>query len=391
MRIGIDATFLRADSLYSGMGVYVRCLAEALNALPKRHDIVLLGYGPRPAAAPAGLSWQAIPRLSRGKIGPWLSHQLALPQLARHLHLDVLHIPGVNLRLSQPGIPFGLPCPLVVTMHDAIPLVYYGHAGPPLPRRLRLGYRVALAATQRAAAVITVSETSRRDLMRTSTINPSRLHVIPNGLDFVPPPREQVGARQRPLGITPPYLLYAGSYEPRKNLLGTVAGYRQALAVRDLPPLVLLVERESGHREGVMREVAASGVSEHLRFVHSLPDAALGALYRGASLFLYPSHYEGFGFTPLQAMASGVPVVASTAGSLPEVLGDAATYVESTSTEAIGQAIVDLWDRPEWAADLASRGVIRARQFRWDRAAQATLQVYETVGGMATTFAACPS
>lgn len=379
MRIGIDATFLGVASVNSGMGVYVRSLTEALRTVGSDHDVQLLGYGPRPSAAPAGLAWHEIPVVSVGKAGPWLSHQIALPRLAQRLQLDILHIPGVNLRLSQPGVPLQSPCPLVVTLHDAIPLIYYGKGGPPLPPRLRVAFCVALAATKRADAVITVSETSRRDIARSTTISTSRLWVVPNGIDFPAPCSRQLPSLLRHLGLTGPYLLYAGSYEPRKNLLGAVAGYRHALAACTLPPLVMLVERESGHRDSVMREVAASGVADKLHFLHSLTDAEQAALYAGASLFLYPSHYEGFGFPPLQAMACGVPVIASAAGSLPEVLGRAATYVPSSSTAALGQAIVALWVDPARAMAMAARGRIQARQFRWDRTALGTLAVYETV------------
>lgn len=376
MRVGIDASFLRSSSLHTGMGVYTSQLLAAL-APDTSHEIVLLGYGDRPPAAPDRLPWHALPPLPAGKASPWLSHQAVLPRAARRLGLDLLHIPGVNLRLSQPGVPFAAPCPLVVTLHDAIPLVYYGRQGPALPWRLRLGYRVALRAIGRAAAVITVSATSRRDILAHLRLRPARVHVVHNGLAFPPrPPRSRALALLAERGVVPPYLLYAGSFEPRKNLLATVAAYRQAATSRDLPPLVLVVERESGYRAAVMEEVARSGVADRLIFLHSLPDEALAALYYHADLLVYPSRYEGFGFVPLQGLACGIPVIASHTGALPEILGDAAHYIDPASVNEIAGAIGRLVADREAAAALAARGPAQAARFTWALAAERTLAVY---------------
>lgn len=378
MRVGIDATLLRAETLYTGMGQYTRSLISALASCSKDHEFVLLGYRPRPPGLPEPLVWQVMRQLPLGKPGPWLSHQVVLGTVAHRLQLDVLHIPGVNLRLSAPGVPLWAPCPLVVTMHDVIPLLYYGRMGPPLPWRLRLGYRLALVAVCRAAAVITVSETSRHDILKSTGVPPGRLHVIHNGVDFpsAPTPKEATAILAR-LGIERPYALYAGSYEPRKNLLGAVAGYRHALARRALPPMVLLVERESGWRNSTMEAVGRSGVADHLHFLHSLSDEEMAALFHNASLFIYPSFYEGFGLPPVQALACGVPVIAARSGSLPEVLGDAAYFVDAASPEEIGEAIARLIEDQALVRELAARGPVQASLYRWERAARETVRVYE--------------
>lgn len=390
MRLGIDATFLEGSGCYTGMGVYTRGLVTGLATVATDHEIVLLGYGPEPPDIPSRLRWERIPAFPVGRATRWLGHQWALPIVARRLGLDLLHVPGVNLRLSQPGVPLWLPCPLAVTIHDAIPVTYYGRIGPPLPWRLRLGYRLAILAARRARIVFTVSETSRRDLVNALGLNSRRVQVVYNGLDTpAPPDKGAERAALARLGIDPPYLLYAGSYEPRKNLIGAVAAYRQALDRQDLPPLVLIVERESGHRTAALAAVAAFGVSKHLHFVHSLSDTDLTALYRQAQLFVYPSLAEGFGFAPLQALALGVPVVAARAGALPEVLGDAARFADPLSVENLASAIVELLDRPGEREALAARGPARAARFRWDVAARGVLDGYRaalaTPGGCART------
>jgi glycosyltransferase involved in cell wall biosynthesis len=130
-----------------------------------------------------------------------------------------------------------------------------------------------------------------------------------------------------------------------------------------------------------MAEVERSGVAGRLRFVHSLSDVEVAALYRGATLFVYPSHYEGFGFAPLQALAAGVPVVASSAGSLPEVLGDAALFVDPRSVDEIAGGIVRLLTDAAAAGELAARGARQAARYRWDAAARTTLDAFRQVAG----------
>jgi glycosyltransferase involved in cell wall biosynthesis len=338
--------------------------------------VILFGYEERPPAAPERLAWQRLPRMRAGKASAWLSHQWVLPNVARKLAVDVLHIPGINVRLSRPGVPFRSPCPLVVTMHDVIPLTYYGRQASPLPWRLRLGFRLGLLATRRAGRIITVSETARKDLLRHLALRPERVVAVLNGLDRC---WHDAAEGASPRGE--PYLLYAGSYEQRKNLLGTAEAYRRALSERDLPPLVLLVERESGHKDAVMAAVRKLGVIDHLRFVHSLSDEELVRLYRGASMFLFPSFYEGFGFPPLQALAARVPVIASRTSSLPEVLGDAACYVDPTSPAELAEAIIRLHDDRCYARDLAARGPRQAAGFTWNAAARQTLAAYQQAVG----------
>jgi glycosyltransferase involved in cell wall biosynthesis len=240
--------------------------------------------------------------------------------------------------------------------------------------------------------VITVSETSRRDLLNLTSLRPAQLKVVHNGVPAmeVPPASARLRILRR-LKIEPPYLLYAGSYEPRKNLLRAVEAYGEAAVQRDLPPLVLLVERESGHRERTVRAIEAGGLSRRLRWVHSLSEDELAVVYAEATLLLYPSLYEGFGFPPLQAMALGIPVIASDRGSLPEILGRAAHYVEPTSTSSIREAILSIVGDDGHASALAAAGRQQARLYRWETAARQTRAVYQEVAQARAAAALAPS
>lgn len=376
MRIGIDGTFLEAESLFTGMGRYTLGLVRGLASFTNQHEIILLGYGFRPDILPETVHWHRLSRASDSRWLVWIQHQLLLPYAAAKLGLDLFHSPGVNMRLSRPGVPHVMPCPRVITVHDAIPVVYYGKAAPKLPWRLRLGYWLGLVAARTSAATITVSETSRRDLAHHTSLKANDIHVVHNGLDPLEAP-ENAQAIRRSMGLPDSYLLYAGSYEPRKNVLGAVEAYRSAMKQIELPPMVLLVERESGYRTQVMRAVHRHGPTDRLHFVHSLSEKELVALIAGASVLLYPSYYEGFGFPPLEAMTLGVPVITSDRGSLPEILGDAAYYADPDSAFELSEAIVTLLKNQSEADHLAKRGRQRAGRYRWQETARSTLMVYE--------------
>lgn len=377
LRIGIDATFMEGDSLYTGMGTYTYELVQGMAAHSSEVELTLLGNGERPPSAPTAHRWHRLSPRSQSRWGRRLLHQVATTRAIRRLDLDLYHVPGLNMRISQPGIPLVATCPLVVTVHDAIPLVYYGTR---LPRRLRLGFWIGIQAARRADMVITVSETSRADLLRVTPLLPERVMVIHNGAPKMEaPPQAQRDAILDRLNIEPPYLLYAGSYEPRKNLIKAVRAYAEAARSRRLPPLVLLVERESGYRASAMDSIEGLGLGEPIKLIHSLTGAELATVFAEASLLLYPSLYEGFGFPPLQAMALGVPVVASEYGALPEILGQAAHFVDPTSTASISQAIVEVLDDPEHAAGLVAAGERRARGFSWERTVRETVAVYREI------------
>jgi len=382
VRVGIDATFLEAGALHSGMGVYTRGLVSALAAEPGlAPDLVLLSYE-RPQAAPPELAWYPLPRLRVGKLSAWLSHQVLLGRAARRCQLDLLHVPGVNVRLSRPGVPLLTSCPLVVTLHDVIPLCFYnGRLGPKLPWKLTWAVRLALLAVRRAARVITVSRSARQDILRYTSIPAERVVAIYNGLDPRPARRTASAAALAHRGVPQDYVLYAGSFEPRKNFVGAVAGYCEAVRrLPSVPPLVALVERDSGHRPAAVAALAASGVHDRVVLVDSLADDELWQLYAGARCMLYPSLYEGFGFPPLQALACGVPVVASPAGALAEVLADAPLYIDPRAPEDIARGLITVLNEPMRAASMRQLGDQVARRYRWDTCAAQTLEVYRQVG-----------
>lgn len=366
MRIGIDGRYI-ADH-YPGIGRYTFSLVEALSRLAadatfvvalqpgqpnSRYDLDQLAARPNVRLAPFPLS----PRSPL--------EQVRWPQAARHWALDVFHAPYFCM-------PYALPCPSVVTIYDLIPLVF--PQGFSAAQRLSFRLMVALA-VRRARAVIAVSAATRADLLRYFKLSPDRVHVTPLAADasFYPRPPAEVAAVRARYGLPDAYVLYMGINKPHKNLPRLIEAYAKIGAA---PPLVL-AGREDPRYPEARRQAEVLGLGGRVVFPGDIAGADLPALYSGASLFVFPSLYEGFGLPPLEAMACGTPVVCSNRASLPEIVGDAALTFDPYDVDAIASALRRALDDAGLRADLRARGLARAAQFSWDHTAQETFKIYQ--------------
>jgi len=199
--------------------------------------------------------------------------------------------------------------------------------------------------------------------------------VIHNSIDFPPNTSGEALAR---LGVQPPYILYAGSFEPRKNLVGAAAAY--ALLARDVPhDLVAVVERQSGHSQDALTELRKMGLGDRVKLVHSLPEADLRALYTGADVLFFPSLAEGFGYPPLQAAACSLPAVVADLPPLRETLGDWPVYVNPRRPDEMASALRRLLADSNSRARMAETGPALAARFSPGTNTEAHLEVYRRV------------
>ncbi len=283
--------------------------------------------------------------------------------LGRLRAADVVFAPSV-------AVPPRRRRPLVVTVHDAAPNLFPDS----FPARGLRFHRAGLeAAARRADLVITVSESSRAELIEHTSIPEGRVRVVPNGVDLDIASADEAAALATRLGLADrPYVLWVGSLEPRKNA-EALLGLPAALAAAGLPHRLVLAGPEGwGPTAQAARKAAAAAPAGSLRLLGLVAAADLAPLYRGASLFCFPSLHEGFGLPVLEAMAQGTPVLCSTASSLPEVGGPAARYVTDPGEEAWAAAVVDLLGDETALASLASGGPARAAGFPWAACARAT-------------------
>jgi glycosyltransferase involved in cell wall biosynthesis len=364
MTLSVGLIHYGLDRSHGGIGRYTAELARALAG--RGVSVCPLWAGARPAGA-GGCALPGAYRLP----GLLTLGQAAIARVARRLRLDVLHDPTGAMPLRLAGAA------RVVTLHDAIPYIY-----PQTSARLDwLIYRVWLPwAARAAAAVITDSKQSQEDLVTHLPLPPERVTIVPLAADerFRPLPAAAVAPVLRHYGIDPPYILYVGALEARKNLPRLLAAYARLRRWSERWRLVIVGARK-WQSSPIFETVERLALASRVTFTGYVADEHLPALYAGADLFIFPSLYEGFGLPVLEAMACGAPVVASNASSLPEVAGDAAILVDPTDVEQIAAAMWLVLSQPALAAALRDRGLARAAQFSWDRTARETVAVYEAV------------
>ncbi len=262
-----------------------------------------------------------------------------------------------------------------MTVHDLAFLRFPGL----FPRAWRALYRAGLAAAvRRAHVILTPSRHTAEDLLERTRARPERIHVVPLAASLEHGAGDPERVLER-LKVPRPYVLFVGTLEPRKNLVRLVRAYRR-VAADGLPHALVLAGPLGWRPKALHRELALRGPGEVV-LTGPLPPADLDALYRGADLFAYPSLYEGFGLPVLEAMARGVPTVASATSSIPEVAGDAAILVDPRSVRELARAISDVLADRDLAERLAFRGRARAARFSWEETARGTLRAYEAALG----------
>jgi glycosyltransferase involved in cell wall biosynthesis len=364
VRIGIDARKLHDY----GIGTYIRNLLRQLARLDHTTEFVLLSRPDDVTALSAlGENFRAVPS---GAGNYSVSEQVSIPFALKREGVTLFHAPHYVL-------PPLVACRSVVTIHDCIHLMFPQY----LPNRLALSYaRGSIAmATRRATRIMTVSDSSKRDIMRFFGTSGDKIDVIPNAYDerFGIAPREDEIARVRErYQLQDEFVLYAGNVKPHKNLERLIEAFH-LVRQRGLDHVKLvLIGDDISKYAALRRAVHRNQLHKYVRFLGYLPEETLRALYRLASVFVFPSLYEGFGLPPLEAMASGTPVVTSNVSSLPEVAGDAAVLVDPYSPEAIAEGIIQVLTNPTLREDLRVRGLARARQFSWETSVQRVREIY---------------
>ncbi len=368
MHIALDVR--ATGSHFPGIGRATVGLLQGLHASDEPFRIELIVNSSRPPLADRSVL-QDDERFRWHTVGatPFsLRQQWELPALARRLMPNCWHAP-YYIR------PFwGLP-PTVVTVYDLI-----GQRVPSsLPsRRARLLFVLAMRLSIcEACAVITSSQASARDLQALYHVPLERLHVVPLAVDarFRPQPEAALRSMRALYTLPSRYLLYLGSNKPHKQALVAVQAF--TLLIQQDPTLSDLQLVVAGRWDERFPEArrAAAPYSDRILFRPDIADADLPTLLAGATAFVFPSLYEGFGLPPLEAMACGTPVVVSNRSSLPEVIGDAGLLVEP-SAPAFAAALARLLHDAALLATLRERGMQRAAAFTWERVARSTLGVY---------------
>jgi glycosyltransferase involved in cell wall biosynthesis len=357
MKIAIDVRKWRDY----GIGTYVRNLVRHLARID--HDTTyLLFCNPADESALRDMAENFVPVVD-GSAQYRLREHVSLPLKLRRLGAELLHSPHYVR-------PLFCPVPSVVTIHDCIHLLFPQY----LPNRMAYNYARFMmgSAIRNSAIVFTVSEASRGDILRFfPETDPEKVHVVPNAIDAEllrdPGEEERERVRER-YQLRSRFVLFAGNVKPHKNLERLIRAFARVRGQEGNEDLRLVLLGDDVSRYGSLRRTAdEAGVRQDVRFFGFVPHETLAALYRMATVFAFPSLYEGFGLPPLEAMACGTPVVTSRLSSLPEVVGDGALLVDPYSEDEIAHGIARLLDDQDLRARLVERGLERAASYSWER------------------------
>lgn len=348
-----------------GIGRYMKCLAESVIAQAPQHEYLLilppegecLVHAPNAQKLCTGLKYYSF------------REQFELPRILSRHKVDLLHSPHFLLPLVRP-------CSAVATIHDVI----YMACPEDLPSSAgRLYYRAMMNACSRMATrIVTDSEHSKDEIIRYLHADPAKIEVVYPAVDsfFQSPadPAEVASGRSR-FGIDRDYIVCVGIYKPRKNHAGLLKAFQ--LLLKDGVQSQLVIAGPMGEGNSILQRLAAElGIARHVVFTGFVNDADLRALYSGARVCVCPSFYEGFGFTVLEAMACGTPVVCSSATSLPEVAGKAALYFDPHKPEEMAVQLLRAFSGDSLRTSLIADGRSNLLRFSWEETAQQTLEVY---------------
>ena len=370
MHIAIDA-----HSVGSGLGgneTYVTNLIEALAEIDSVNRYTL--YVTKTAAIERfGDRWPNVELRHTLPHTPLVRIPITLSLELRRRPVDILHV-----QYTSP--PF-TPCPVVNTIHD----LSFEHLPETFKRRSWRQMRLTIRrSAQTATQIITDSNFSREDILRTYKLSPDRVTATPLAASakFKPAedPSEIRRVRQR-YGIVGDYILTVGSIQPRKNLPRLISAFAALCrdgAIRPLPTLVIVGKRGWLYEE-TLDAAENSQVKEQILFTDYIPETDLPALYTGATCFVYPSYFEGFGIPPLEAMRCGTPTITGNRTCFPEIIADGGMMVDPFDERAILEAILQVFSDSNLRADLRKKGIKRASLFDWKETARQTLSVYEKV------------
>lgn len=378
-QIGIDIT--SAVTQGAGIGRYTRELISALIELDSESSYALFSAKqparlpiPEPVVKAANVSYHEAPLGEKWLYRIWYRLNLPVPVQWFTGEIDLFHSPDFVLPPVRGDIP------TLLTVHDLSFMHFPDTFTPALVAYLN---KVVPRSVQRASHVLADSEATKSDLIAHYRVPPEKVTVLYSGVSnlFVSVGDEwRLRAVRDKYGIGErPYVFSVSTLQPRKNYQMLIRAFRAVAAQR--PHNLVIAGGKGWLYEQIVAEIARQGLEGRVLLIGFVDDADLAALYSGASLFAYPSIYEGFGLPLLEAMACGVPVLNSNASCLPEVAGDATVQLPPDELRAWSETMLALLDDATKRASMVAAGFLQARQFPWARAAQQLSSLYDQLLG----------
>jgi glycosyltransferase involved in cell wall biosynthesis len=377
LKVGIDIQCLTRP--LTGVGNYTRGLLEGLAGLAGVDRIVPFYFSfHRQVELPSLVYKKMAPRDSKipGRLLNLGWKRLGFPPVEWLIPgMDVYHFPDFIARPVKRR-------PVVTTVYD---LSFKRFPEFTEAKNLKYLENSLPSSLERSDRIIVVSRFTRDELVSLYPVSASKIVVVEGGIEDAfrrSLTDDQLLRTRYRFHLPEKYLLTVGTWEPLKNLVRLMEAWSSLRATGKVGGCKLVLVWLKGWLHGEIEQKFRNQAGQlGMMELGYVSRSALPAVYRGASAFVYPSIYEGQGFPPLEAMASGIPVAAARSGSLPEMLGEAALYFDPTDQGQMASALEALLTRPDLAADLAEKGKRQSERFTWERAAKMTLDVYRTAAG----------
>lgn len=366
-RIAVNAHLLSGEAGYRRAGIH-HYIAQVLSHLPQdgnsEYTIFTRFSGALPRRNDFALQGSHWPTESRSVRILW--EQLVWPWQARKL--DLMHSMAFV-------VPFIAPCPTVVTVYD-LSFLHFPEQFPKLQRwYLTSQTKRSCRAAQR---VITISESSRQDVHAFFGVPLSQIDVVVPGVNscYQPIPSEQITAFRKKQNLPDRFILHVGTLQPRKNI-PTLLEALEKLEDKDIH--LVLAGGKGWLYDEIFSQIKALGLVDRVIFPGYLDDEDLPLWYNAATLFAFPSVYEGFGMPVVEAMACGTPVVASSASSIPEAVGDAGLLFNPQDSAELAERMASVLNDLDLSATMREKGVQHARNFSWEEAGRETAVIYHQI------------
>lgn len=275
-------------------------------------------------------------------------------------------------------LPYNVKSPSVVTIYD---MVYKLYPETMDTQNLELLKKIMPRSVAESTKILTISKNSKKEIIDILDIDPQKISIAYPGFDkkeFHKLPESSIKPYLEKFEIRKPYLFYLGTLEPRKNLDRIIKAYAAIGSHKDSYDLVL-AGAVGWKSESIFELINKYNLRDHIKIIGYISQEDKTALYNGATCFLYPSLYEGFGMPVLEAMACNCPVITSNTSSLPEVVGDAGVTVDPLNIDEISYSIIKLLDDVSLQNSMKEKNIIQIEHFSWNNTAKSVIQLYESI------------
>jgi len=374
MKIGIDG---RAAKWYrgTGIGTYTYQLINSLNSLDNLNQYLL--FMPESCSYDIALNENFKLRNISENIKDNFWDEVNIPNILYDEDIQIYHVPQNGV-----GLPKDKKCPFVITLHDVIP---YKMPETVSDRYLKIFNEELPRLISLCDGIITVSNYSKEDIVKAFNFPREKIHVTYLAGENIYRTMDKIESKnviKKHYSIDGDYILYIGGFSPRKNIMGLIEAFSKLVPLLD-KDIKLVIAGKHGISYNIYKNrVEELHLADKIIFPGFIELEHLPYLYNAAKLFTYPSFYEGFGLPPIEAMACGVPVIASNVTSVPEIVQDAAILVDPYDIDNIFNAMYTVLCDDALRSTLIAKGLTRASELTWTDTAKKTLQAYKNIVGI---------